>query len=60
MLNCLIKYPDSFEPKHYGSPWIGFLLQELLTVQSKGKGRGKVEVKAIPACAWRDFNFPEF
>jgi hypothetical protein len=54
MLNCPIRYPDSFEPKHYGSPWIGFVLQELLTVQGKGKGKskGKGKGKAIPAHAW--------
>jgi hypothetical protein len=34
MWNCFTKYPDSFEPIHYGSPWIGLLLEEVLTLQS--------------------------
>jgi hypothetical protein len=42
-VNCLIRYTESFEPIHYGSPWIGLLLEEVLTVQGKGKGT------AIPA-----------
>jgi hypothetical protein len=45
MLNFLIRYPDRFEPKHYGSTWIGFIPQELLTVQGKGKGKIKFKSK---------------
>jgi len=48
-LNCLIKYTESFEPKHYDSPWIRFILEEGLTVEGRGKG------KAIPAHVWNGF-----
>jgi hypothetical protein len=70
MQNCPIRYPDSFEPKLYGSSWIGFILQGLLTVQCKGKGqtkcngkckgngKGKGKVAAIPAHAWTIYEGP--
>jgi hypothetical protein len=39
-----------------GSPWIWFLLEEVLTVQGKGKGKGKVTGKdkgrETPVHAW--------
>ena len=39
------------EPKHYGSPWIWFLLEEMWTVQGKGKGKGI----SIPVHAWAGY-----
>ena len=53
-VNCVIRYTDSFETKHYGSPWNWLLLEEVQTVQGKGKG------KAIAKHAWQALKFPEF